>query len=113
VLNKAGTGFITVVSDAGIVKSVSGQDVTITQKVGDVVYKDDVTIAVPADAKVIRNHADAKLSDLKADDRVRIVVSSEFSAVIAEDATFMKSERGHFRRGLRPDFGDRRERRRG
>jgi hypothetical protein len=111
VLNKAGDGFITVTSDAGTVKSVSGQDVTITQKIGTVVYKDDVTITVPADAKVIRNHADAKLSDLSAGDRVHIVVSSEFSAVIAEDAAFAKSEHDRFGGGPR-DFG-RESRRRG
>jgi hypothetical protein len=93
--NKAGNGFITVTSDAGKVKSVSGNDLTIDESVGSVHYK-DVTVTIPDDATVIRNHATAKLSDIKADDDVRVIASSEQTIVIAEDAAFEKKERQQF-----------------
>src|SRR4051812_11720388 len=54
VLNEAGTAFITVTADSGKVKTVSGRDVTITEAIGSVTYK-DVTITLPADAKIERN----------------------------------------------------------
>jgi len=94
--NKAGDGFITVTSDAGKVKSVSGNDITIDESVGSLHYK-DVTVTIPDDATVIRNHAKAKLSDIKADDQIRVIASSEQTIVIAEDAAFEKKEREQFR----------------
>jgi hypothetical protein len=96
--NKAGTGFITVTSDAGKVKSVSGNDITIDESVGSVHYK-DVTVTIPDGATVIRNHAKASLSDIKADDDIRVIASSEQTIVIAEDAAFQKQERKQFRGG--------------
>jgi hypothetical protein len=99
VLNKAGDGFITVTSDAGEVKSVDGGDVTIDESVGTVHYK-DVKVTIPGDATIVRNHDDAKLSDIEAGDFVRVIASSEQTLVIAEDAAFLKRERRHFgRRG--------------
>jgi GTPase involved in cell partitioning and DNA repair len=95
VLNKAGDGFITVTADAGKVKSVGGSDITIDESVGTVHYK-DVTVTIPDGATVIRNHAKAALSDIKADDFVRVISSSEETVVIAEDAAFQKQERRHF-----------------
>jgi hypothetical protein len=101
VLNKAGDGFITVTADAGKVKSVGGSDITIDESVGTVHYK-DVTVTIPDGATVIRNHAEAKLSDIKADDFVRVISSSEETVVIAEDAAFQKQERRHFFGGRGP-----------
>ena len=94
--NKAGDGFITVTSDGGTVKSVSGNDITIDESVGKVHYK-DVTVTIPDGATVIRNHAKASLSDIKADDDIRVIASSEQTIVIAEDAAFEKQEMKRFR----------------
>jgi hypothetical protein len=94
--NKAGDGFITVTSDGGTVKSLSGNDITIDESVGKVHYK-DVTVTVPSDATVIRNHAKASVSDIKAGDDIRVIASSEQTIVIAEDAAFQKQERKQFR----------------
>jgi hypothetical protein len=94
--NKAGDGFITVTSDAGKVKSVSGNDITIDESVGSLHYK-DVTVSIPDGATIIRNHAKASLSDIKADDDIRVIASSEQTIVIAEDAAFQKQERKRFR----------------
>src|SRR3954453_19024824 len=94
--NKAGDGFITVTSDAGTVKSVTGNDITIDESVGKVHYK-DVTVTIPDGATVIRNHAKASLSDIKAADDIRVIASSEQTIVIAEDAAFQAKERKRFR----------------
>jgi hypothetical protein len=96
--NKAGDGFITVTSDAGKVKSVSGSDITIDESFNNVHYK-DVTVTIPDGATIIRNHAKAALSDIKADDDIRVIASSEQTIVIAEDAAFEKKERQQFRGG--------------
>jgi hypothetical protein len=96
--NKAGDGFITVTSDAGTVKSVSGNDITIDESVGSIHYK-DATVTIPSDATVIRNHAKAAVSDIKAGDDIRVIASSEQTFVIAEDAAFQKQERKQFRSG--------------
>ena len=87
VLNKAGTAFITVTTDSGKVKSVSGRDVTITEAIGSVTYK-DVTITLPADAKIERNGKTATVDDLKADDRIHVSQSSDGTFVHAGDASF-------------------------
>jgi formylmethanofuran dehydrogenase subunit D len=94
--NKAGDGFITVTSDAGKVKSISGNDITIDESVGSLHYK-DVTVTVPDGATVIRNHAKASLSDIKTGDEVRVIASSEQTIVIAESEAFEQQERKLFR----------------
>jgi hypothetical protein len=88
VLNRAGDKFITLTEDSGKLKSVSGNDVTITEGVGTVTYK-DVTVTVPSDAKVGRNFKDAKLSDLKEGDRVHVEQSSDGTNVFAVDPSAM------------------------
>jgi hypothetical protein len=99
VLNKAGTGFITETEDKGKVKSVSGDQLTITEGVGNVTYK-DVTLTIPSNATVVRNFGKAKLSDLKAGDRVRVSQSSDGTFVLASDASHRPFGPGHFgRRG--------------
>ena len=85
VLNKAGNGFITVTEDSGKVKSVSGDQLTITEGVGNVTYK-DVTLTIPSNATVLRNFAKAALSDVKAGDFVHVSQSSEGTFVLATDA---------------------------
>lgn len=92
VLNKAGDGFITVTADAGKIKSISGKDITIDESVGTVHYK-DVVVTIPDNATILRNHAKAALSDLKAGDSVRVIASSEQTLVIAEDAAFQSQAR--------------------
>jgi hypothetical protein len=94
--NKAGDGFITVTSDAGKVKSISGNDLTIDESVGNLHYK-DVTVTVPDGATVIRDHAKASLSDIKTGDEVRVIASSEQTIVIAESEAFQQQERKLFR----------------
>ena len=100
VLNKAGNGFITVTGNSGTVKSVSGDQLAITEGVKNVPYK-DVTLTIPSNATVIRNHAKAQLSDLKTGDFVHVSQSSEGTFVIAEDASSRKTERGRFHGGPR------------
>jgi hypothetical protein len=88
VLNRAGDKFITLTEDSGKVKSVSGNDMTITEGFGNVTYK-DVTVTVPSDARVSRNFKDAKLSDVKAGDRVHVEQSSAGTNVFAVDPSAM------------------------
>jgi hypothetical protein len=94
--NKAGNGFITVTSDAGTVKSISGSDITIDESVGNLHYK-DATVSIPSDATIIRNHAKATLSDIKEGDDIRVIASSEQTIVIAESQAFQQQERKQFR----------------
>ena len=101
VLNKAGNGFITVTEDNGKVKSVSGDQLTITEGVGNVTYK-DVTLTIPSNATIARNFAKAQLSALKAGDFVHVSQSSDGTFVLASDASH-RPGRGHFG----PRFGPR------
>ena len=94
VLNKAGTAFITETRDNGKVKSVSGRDVTITEAIGSVTYK-DVTITLPADAKIERNGKTAAVGDLKAGDHIGVSQSSDGTFVHAGDASFRPKGPGH------------------
>jgi hypothetical protein len=83
--NKAGDGFITVTTDFGTVKSLSGDDLTITEGTKTLTYK-DVTITIPSDATVHRNGSAAALGDLQAGDHVRVSRSSEGTFVDAFDS---------------------------
>lgn len=82
--NKDGNGFITVTLDSGKVKSVSGDQLTITEGTDKATYK-DATLTIPSNATVRRNFADAKLSDLKEGGHVHVSQSSEGSFVFAVD----------------------------
>jgi hypothetical protein len=82
--NEAGDGFVTVTTDGGVVKSVSGDELTITEGTKTLTYK-DVTITIASDATVRRNGKDAKLSDLQAGDHVMVSQSSEGTHVDAFD----------------------------
>jgi len=94
VLNKAGNGFITQTEDSGKVKSLSGNQLVITEGVKNVTYK-DVTLTIPSNATVVRNFAKAQLSDLKTGDFVHVSQSSEGTFVLASDAAH-RPGRGHF-----------------
>ena len=86
VLDKAGTGFITATVDNGVVKSLSGDSLTVTEGLRSVTYK-TVTLTIPANATVMRNFNKATLSDLKTGDRVHVAQSSDGTTVFADDGT--------------------------
>jgi type II secretory pathway pseudopilin PulG len=98
-----GSGFVTVTTDAGTLNSVDGTTVHVKEGTDKKTYKDDVAIDVGNNAKVIRNHADAKLSDLKAGDHVRVITGApQGNLVIAEDDAFIAQEKKRFgERGFR------------
>ncbi|MDX6659179.1 MAG: hypothetical protein QOJ55_1 [Solirubrobacteraceae bacterium] len=108
VLNKAGNGFITVTEDSGKVKSVSGGQLTITEGVGNVTYK-DVTLTIPSNATVMRNFAKAGIGNLKSGDFVHVSQSSEGTFVLAADSSHRPSGRGHLRFRGGPPGGPRGE----
>ena len=83
--NKAGDKFITVTTDAGKVKSVSGDELTITEGTKTLTYK-DVTLTIASDATVYRNGSKASLSDLKEGDHVLVSQSSDGTFVDAFDS---------------------------
>jgi hypothetical protein len=96
--DKDGSGFITVTTDAGTLNSVDGTTVHVKEGTDKKVYKDDVAIDVGSDVKVIRNHEDAKLSDLKEGDHVRVITGlPKGNVVIAEDDAFLAKEKKKFR----------------
>jgi hypothetical protein len=91
VLNKAGTGFQTVTEDNGTVKSVSGDQLTITESArksdgSSVTYK-DATLTIPSGATISRNGDTASVSDLKAGDHVHVASSSDGTFVDAFDSS--------------------------
>jgi type II secretory pathway pseudopilin PulG len=95
--NPAGTGFITITTDAGTLNSVDGTTVRLKEGTDKATYKDDVAVDVGSSAKVIRNHQDAKLSDLKAGDHVRVITGApRGNVVIAEDDAFVAKEKKRF-----------------
>jgi hypothetical protein len=91
--NEAGDDFITITSDAGKLTSVDGSTLNIAEGTDKKKYK-DVSIDVGSSPVVIRNHKDAKLSDLKADDHVRVIQGTpKGTIVIAEDDAFLAQEK--------------------
>jgi hypothetical protein len=83
--NKAGNGFQTITADAGAFKSLSGNQLTITEGTKSVTYK-TVTLTIPSGATIRRNGASANLGDLKSGDRVRVLQSPNGTFVMAGDA---------------------------
>jgi hypothetical protein len=96
VLNTAGSAYITATDDNGKVKSVSGNDVTITEGTAKMTYK-DVTVTLPDGATVVRNGAKAKVTDLKVGDQIHVSQSSDGTFVFASDASWKPTDRpdGH------------------
>ncbi len=78
--------FPTLTFDRGIVKKVSGAGLTITEGTMHATYKDDVTITLPADARIRRDHVAAALSDLQAGDRVAVFQAPDRTVVHAKSA---------------------------
>jgi hypothetical protein len=107
--NQDGTGFNTITTDAGTLNSVDGTTVHLKEGTAKATYKDDAAIDVGNDAKVIRNRADAKLSDLKQGDHVRVITGGpKGSIVIAEDDAFIAQQKKEWERhgfGHRHGFG--------
>jgi hypothetical protein len=87
--DKAGTGFVTLTSDRGTVKSVdSGAgSITVAEGTKSATYK-TVALSVPADATIVRDGKKASLSEIKADDEVSVGSSSEGTTVFAMDSSF-------------------------
>lgn len=100
VLNKAGTGFITATEDSGTVQSVSGDQLTIKEGIGNVTYK-TVTLTIPYGATIYRDFATSSLSALKSGDRVRVVQSSEGTSVVAISSNFTPDGHMPFGHGRR------------
>ena len=83
VVPQRGGTFANVVYDRGTVKSVSGQDLTLTEGPGTATYK-TVTITIPADARVRRARTrHATLTSLQAGDRVRVLQGPKHTLVRA------------------------------
>jgi type II secretory pathway pseudopilin PulG len=100
-----GSGFFTVTTDGGTLLSVDGTTVHLKEGTDKATYKADVGIDVGSDAKVIRNHQDAKLSDLKAGDHVRVITGGpKGNIVIAEDDAFLAQQKKRFERGFHHRF---------
>lgn len=79
--------FGNVTFDRGTVKSVSGQDLTVTDGTKTATYK-DVTITIPSDAKIHRfgTQGTVALSDLQVGDRVAVVQAPKGTFVLAAPA---------------------------
>src|SRR3954451_16061115 len=67
-----GGEFKTVTLDRGLVESVASDSLTVKEGTRKATYK-TVTLSIPSDAKIRRNHDDAQLSDLQAGDYVTVV----------------------------------------
>ena len=78
------SGFVTVTFDRGLVKSVSGQQLTITEGTKKATYK-TVTLTIPTGARVRDNRHAATLADLKAGQRVLVIQGPTNTYVIAHD----------------------------
>ncbi len=75
-------GFVTVTVDRGLVRSVSGQQLTITEGTKKATYK-TLTITIPANARVRDNGQKATLADIKAGQRATVVQGLKRTIVVA------------------------------
>ncbi len=75
-------GFRTVTFDRGVVDSVSGQQLNITEGTPTATYK-TVTLTVPATARVRDDHQWTSLSAVKPGQRVLVLVAPKRTIVIA------------------------------
>jgi type II secretory pathway pseudopilin PulG len=102
-----GSGFVTITTDAGTLNSVDGTTVHVKEGTDKNTYKSDAAIDVGSDAKVIRNRADAKLSDLKQGDHVRVITGAPGGNLViaADDALLQQRQKDRGRwdhRGFAP-----------
>lgn len=98
--NRAGDAFVTITQDSGTVKSVSGNQLTITEGTKQATYK-TVTLDIASDANVIRNGAKASLGDLQANDQVHVSQSPQSSFVFATDSAYQQKMQKQFRRSFK------------
>jgi hypothetical protein len=111
-----GSGFITVTTDAGTLNSVDGTTLHVKEGTDKATYKADVAVDVGSNAKVFRNRKQAKLSDLKPGDHVRIITGApRGNVVVAEDDAFVAQQKKQFqqfkkqfRQQFKKQFGERR-----
>jgi hypothetical protein len=75
-------GFRTVTVDRGVVDSVSGQQLKLTEGTPKATYK-TVTLAIPADAVVRDDKEKTSLSSVKAGQRVLVVTAPKRTLVVA------------------------------
>jgi len=75
-------GFRTVTVDRGVVGSVSGQQLKITEGTPKATYK-TVTLTIPANARVRDDKQKSSLSSVKAGQRVLVVTAPKRTLVIA------------------------------
>ena len=78
-------GFRTLTLDRGTVDSVSGDQLTIKEGTRTATYK-TITLTIPSDAKVRRNHDAAQLSDLQQGDLVWVLQTGDRTLVKAVSA---------------------------
>ena len=91
--NAAGDGFDTITSDRGSFKTLSGDQLTITEGTKKATYK-TVTLTIPAGATVVRNDAKAQLTDIKPGDEVMVNTGPPGTTVMAADAQHQKQVEG-------------------
>ena len=92
-----GSGFLTITSDSGTLNSVDNTTVHIKEGTDKATYDPDKQVDVGSDAKVIRNGADAKLSDLQAGDHVRVITGTpKGNLVIAADDAWLTQRKKQF-----------------
>jgi hypothetical protein len=87
---RSGEDFVTVTQDSGTVKSVSGDQLTITEGTKEATYK-TVTLDIPGDARIVRNGRNAALGDLQPGDQVHVSRSPQDSFVFASDSDYLKN----------------------
>lgn len=75
-------GFRTVTFDRGVVDSVSGQQLKLTEGTPKAAYR-TVTLTIPANARVRDDHQRATLSAVKPGQRVLVLVAPKRTIVIA------------------------------
>lgn len=75
-------GFRTVTVDRGVVDSISGQQLKITEGTPKATYK-TVTLTIPANARVRDDKQKSSLSSVKAGQRVLVVTAPKRTLVIA------------------------------
>ena len=76
------SGFATVTFERGVVKSVSGNQLTITERTKKAVYK-DATVTIPSNATIRVNKQKATLGQLKSGQRVTVVSTPKRTRVAA------------------------------
>jgi hypothetical protein len=75
-------GFVSVTFDRGTVKSVSGQQLTLTEGTKKATYK-TVTLTIPTTARVRDNRHKSTLADVKTGQRATVVTTPQATFVVA------------------------------